>query len=97
MNKEIFLNGTSINVKGLKHDVAGSLHKITVVFDVNSEEYHDIAVLLYEKNFEVSVPSLQLAFSGEIVHYYTSLTNLYEKGNVGEYTVTFLEKERETQ
>ncbi|KAB2331983.1 DUF3219 family protein [Bacillus mesophilum] len=97
MNNEIRLNGTSIKVKSLNHDVAGGLHKITVVFNVNSEEYHDIAVLLYEKSFQVSVPSLQLAFTGEIVHYYTSLTNLYEKGNVGEYTVTFLEKEQETQ
>ncbi|MFC5731732.1 DUF3219 family protein [Cytobacillus gottheilii] len=97
MNNEILLNGTSIKVKSLNHNLAGSLHKITVVFNVNSEEYHDIAVLLYEKSFQVSVPSLQLAFTGEIVHYFTSLTNLYEKGNVGEYTVTFSEKERETQ
>lgn len=96
MKKKIILNDTSILVKSLDHEIADDLNKITAVFDVNSEEYHDIAVLLYEKNFKIAVPSMQLSFLGEIVHYYTSLTNLYEAGNVGEYTVTFLEKEQNT-
>ncbi|MCW0119202.1 YkvR family protein [Bacillus subtilis] len=38
--------------------------KIAFTLNVTSETYHDIAVLLYEKTFNVEVPERDLAFRG---------------------------------
>ncbi|WP_212965562.1 DUF3219 family protein [Lederbergia ruris] len=60
-------------------------------FTVKSEHYHDIATLLYEGIFDVKVPEKGIAFRGAIQEYYTSMTNLYKKGEVGDYHVSLLE------
>jgi len=41
----------------------------------------------------VTIPSNNIEFEGRIVQFYTSITDLYKEGNVGEYTVSLLEKE----
>jgi hypothetical protein len=71
------------------------LHEVKVGFEVTSEEYHSIATLLYEGTFDVSVPEKTLSFRGTIGQYSTSLTNLYEKGQVGDYSLTLLQVKNE--
>ena len=91
METEIRINETPIRVYKFKEKVENGLHKISVGFKVTSEEYHDIAVLLYQDKFDVNVPEHNLTFKGRITKYFTSITNLYEKGQVGDYQVTFSE------
>ncbi|MCO4851072.1 DUF3219 family protein [Bacillus vallismortis] len=65
--------------------------KIAFTLNVTSETYHDIAVLLYEKTFNVEIPDESLAFRGDITNYSTSLTNLYEAGSVSEFYIEITE------
>ncbi len=91
MAKEIFLNDTLIKVQSFEHRMINNLHEISVDFEVTSEEYHDIATLLYQGTFDVRVPERALAFRGTIEQYSTSFTNLYKKGQVVEYHLCLLE------
>ena len=95
MVKEILLNNTAIRVNRYEQRKVNDVHKISVGFEVKSEEYHDIATLLYEGTFHVSVPEKDLSFRGSIGQYSTSLTNLYEEGQVGEYSLTLLQVKNE--
>ncbi|MGG0737705.1 DUF3219 family protein [Niallia taxi] len=92
MVNKIKLNDTVIHVKSYKEELIDGLHSITVVFDVGNEDYHAITTLLYKNDFQVTVPEIELSFAAAIQQYSTSVTNLYEKGNVGEFTLTLLEK-----
>lgn len=68
---------------------AGRLH-VACTFNVTSAEYHELATLLYEGTFTITVPK-QRTFTGTIVHYVTDTTNLYEPHQVAQYAVTFAE------
>lgn len=85
------LNNTVIPIIKYVETTVNGLHKIDIEFKVTSEGYHDIAVLLYEGTFRITVPDKDLSFKGTIQQYFTSITNLYEKGQVGDYSVTLLE------
>jgi hypothetical protein len=89
--KEIILNETSINVDKYEEDMEHGLVKISVQFKVSSEEYHDITTLLYNCTFNVKVPERELSFKASIHQYSTSFTNLYIKGQVGEFTLSLRE------
>ncbi|MFC7686885.1 DUF3219 family protein [Ureibacillus sp. GCM10028918] len=91
MVKEIKLNDTVIPVEKYEKTTVDGLHNIIIDFKVTSENYHDIAVLLYEGTFNVSVPEKNLSFKGSIQQYWTSVTNLYENGQIGDYHVSLLE------
>ncbi|XJZ27582.1 DUF3219 family protein [Bacillota bacterium Lsc_1132] len=91
MVKEIILNDTLIHVDNYKEETENGLQKIFIDFKVTSEEYHDITTLLYEGTFNVKVPERGLAFRGNIQQYSTSFTNLYEKGQVGDFKLSLLE------
>jgi len=97
MVTQIQLDQTPIAVFTYKEEMIDGLHKIDVDFKVSSEEYHDVATLLYKGTFDIKVPSRNLAFTGKIVQYSTSITNLYEKGQVGDYRVSFLEVQDEKE
>jgi hypothetical protein len=88
---EILLNDRNIKVDRYEQEIVNGLHKITIDFKVTSEEYHDVAVLLYEGTFEVRIPKKDLSFRGTIQQYSTSITNLYEKGQVGDYHLSLME------
>lgn len=64
---------------------------ITVHFKVSHEEYHDITTLLYKGRFDVAVPEKNITFKGTIHNYSTSITNLYKKGNTGDFYLTIIE------
>jgi len=89
---KIILDDTTINVGHYEEEKLNGLIKITINFKVTSEDYHDIAVLLYRETFHVEVPERGLAFRGSIQQYSTSITNLYKKDQVADYKVTLLEK-----
>jgi hypothetical protein len=88
---QIQLDQTPITVFTYNEEMIDGLHKIEVEFKLTSDDYHDVATLLYKGSFDVKVPSRDLAFTGKIVQYSTSITNLYEKGQVGDYRVSLLE------
>ncbi|MCQ6274929.1 DUF3219 family protein [Bacillus sp. V3B] len=91
MVKEIVLNDTVIKVKRYKEEKIRGLHNISIHFDVTSDEYHDVTTMLYKGTFDVKVPERDLMFKGKIQEYSTSITNLYEKGRVGDFTLSLLE------
>lgn len=93
MVTEIILDNRLIKVNHYEEEKVNGLHQISIVFNVKSEEYHDIATLLYKASFEVTVPDSILFFRGKINKYSTSITNLYEKGQIGEFRLSLLEKE----
>ena len=91
MVNEIKLNDTVIQLEKYEEQTVNGLHNIIIDFKVTSEDYHQIAVLLYEGTFNVSIPDRNKNFVGAIQQYSTSITNLYEKGQVGDYHVALLE------
>lgn len=91
MIKEIILFDTVIHVDNYKEETVNGLNKITIDFKVSSEEYHDITTLLYKGIFDVKIPERDLSFRANIQQYSTSVTNLYEKGQVGEFQLSLLE------
>lgn len=95
MIKEIVLDDTAIQVEQYQENMLEGLQVITVDFKVKSEDYHDITTLLYKGTFRIKVPERKLAFTGTIRQYTTSITNLYEKGQVGDFHLSLIEiKER---
>ncbi|BDH60411.1 hypothetical protein MTP04_05410 [Lysinibacillus sp. PLM2] len=91
MVKEILLNDRVIPVESYIENHENGLYKIDIKFKVTSEDYHDIAVLLYEGSFNVKVAERNLAFRGTIQNYSTSITNLYEKDQVADYKLSLVE------
>lgn len=92
MIKEIILNDQVIQVSQYEETNINGLHQISLEFQVTSNDYHDITTLLYKGEFEVKVPENSLEFRGRITEYSTSVTNLYERGQVGIFKLVLLEK-----
>lgn len=88
---DVILNDYVIPVDRFESGEEEGLLTIAIDFRVDSENYHAVAGLLYEGVFAVEVPEKGLAFRGAIQEYYTSVTNLYKDGEVGEYHLRLLE------
>lgn len=95
LTSEILLNDTVIHLNRYEEEKVNGYYKISVEFDVTSEDYHDITTLLYKGTFDVKVPERNIAFRGTIQEYSTSITNLYVKGQVGQYKLTLIETEKD--
>lgn len=91
MVQEIHLNNYILPINQYEETSINGLTRIAIDFKVTSENYHDVAVLLYEERFDVRVPANNLHFKGAITQYYTSVTNLYREGEIGDYHVTLQE------
>lgn len=89
--EKIYLNEVPILVSELKEEKINGLNKLSIVFPVTSKEYHDITVLLYKQEFNVFIPTSNITFYGKIVQFYTTITDLYKEGNIGEFTLSLLE------
>jgi hypothetical protein len=87
----ILLNGKSIETHKYLEEKENGKHKVSMSFYVSSEEYHEVTTLLYKGSFNVEIPKNELRFHGSIQKYSTSVTNLYEKGQVGEFELVLLE------
>jgi hypothetical protein len=96
MNKKVVVNGMELAAYDYEHRYVTKngkeLNEISFKFPVTSEAYHDVAVLLYKDDFQVEVPEANIAFEAAIKQYSTSVTNLYEKNQVGEYSLVLEEK-----
>lgn len=79
MVSQLILDDRVIQVSSYEEEKVNGRYKVSVIFDVTSEEYHDIATLLYNGTFDVKIPEKALMFRGTIYNYSTSITNLYEK------------------
>lgn len=80
-----------IHVHRYCDETVGDLFQVWVEFKVTSEEYHDITTLLYKEKFQIKVPEKDIHFHGKIQQYSTSVTNLYEKGNVADFKLCLRE------
>ncbi len=98
METIVWVDDKEINATDFKNehiqlpDPENSLIKISFSFKVNSEEYHDVAVLLYKNNFQVRIPDLDLEFPATIHNYATDRTDLYKEGQVADYYLELIEK-----
>ncbi|AIX07148.1 MULTISPECIES: YkvR family protein [Bacillus] len=88
--KTLRLNNVTLEMAAYQEE-SEPKRKIAFTLNVTNETYHDIAVLLYEKTFNVEVPERGLAFRGKMTNYSTSLTNLYEPGAVSEFYIEITE------
>ena len=91
MVENIYLDKTQIPLTHFEDETVDGLYKVTIEFNVTSEAYHDIAVLLYRGRFDVEIPAKDKKFKGEIFNYSTSLTNLYEDNQVAVYRLVLKE------
>lgn len=90
-NDIIVLDDLTLDVKELKRDEKEGT--VYIEFDVTSEDYHNLSTHLYKEKFLVRLPgNNNEEFKAKIINYSTSLDNLYEEGQVGEYRIT-LKKE----
>lgn len=98
METTVWINDTQINAYNFKEEATEEPNshppkrKISFDFKVTSEEYHDIAVLLYKMNFRIRVPEQELEFNASISNYSTSITDLYKPGQVADYYLELIEQ-----
>lgn len=95
MTTEIWINNTVIHAYQFAEETVAAdapLRKIIFDFQVTSKDYHDIAVLLYEMEFQIRVPEKQWDFRAAISNYSTSITNLYNDNEVADYHLELVEK-----
>lgn len=101
MITHIIIDTTPIKVDNFSHTTIADeeahdlLRKLTLDFQVTNEMYHDITTLLYKDDFTITIPGKNITFPGKILNYSTSITNLYEEGNVGTFHLELIEKNRE--
>ncbi|WP_251550570.1 DUF3219 family protein [Neobacillus muris] len=91
MVNKMILNDTEIEIYQYEEEKVNGLQMISVHFKVTSEQYHDITTLLYKGTYQVKIPDRNLSFTGTIRQYFTSFTNLYEKGQVGDFSLSLIE------
>ena len=90
-NDIIVLDDVTLDVKELKRDVSEGT--VYIEFDVTSDDYHNLSKHLYKEEFLVTLPgNNNEEFKARIVNYSTSLDNLYEEGQVGEYRIALKEE-----
>ncbi|MFY0743123.1 DUF3219 family protein [Solibacillus silvestris] len=92
MVSKIILNDRVIQLSSYEEEKVNGVYKVSVIFDVTSKDYHNIATLLYNGTFDIKIPEKELMFRGTIYNYSTSITNLYEENQVGQYTLTLVEE-----
>ncbi|WP_405099557.1 DUF3219 family protein [Oceanobacillus sp. FSL H7-0719] len=89
----VILSATNFSQHAVLRDEE-ELRRISFDFNVDSDAYHEITTLLYKNDFLVKVPEKELEFPAVIHNYSTSITNLYVEGNVGEFSLELIEKNK---
>ncbi|GAB4075166.1 YkvR family protein [Barrientosiimonas marina] len=96
MQTTIMINDMAIEAFNVKLDTITEKERertrVNFSFHVTHDTYHDITTLLYQNDFTIKMPEKDLAFPAVITTYSTSITNLYEPGNVGEFKLELTEK-----
>lgn len=88
MVTEIYLDDYKLNITDYHEELNDELLLVKVDFKVTTEEYHDVTTLLYKGIFNFKVPDRDLDCKVTIQEYSTSITNLYEKDQVGLFRLT---------
>ncbi|WP_099355181.1 DUF3219 family protein [Fredinandcohnia onubensis] len=88
MVTEIYLDDYKLNITDYHEELNDELLLVKVDFKVTTEEYHDVTTLLYKGIFNLKVPDRDLDCKVTIQEYSTSITNLYEKDQVGLFRLT---------
>nr|WP_309099497.1 DUF3219 family protein [Fredinandcohnia onubensis] len=88
MVTEIYLDDYKLNITDYHEELNDELLLVRVDFKVTTEEYHDVTTLLYKGIFNLKVPGRNIDFKVNIQEYSTSITNLYEKDQVGLFRLT---------
>ncbi|WP_047980354.1 DUF3219 family protein [Ornithinibacillus contaminans] len=95
MTTTVVINELSIEAEELELTIVEKkgkhIHQLAIDFHVTHDHYHEVTVELYKNDFLVKIPDKQVVFRGTIQTYLTSITNLYEKGAVGKFTLVLLE------
>lgn len=91
MTSKIILNDRVIHLCSYEEGKVNGLYKVSVDFNVTSDDYHDITTLLYSGTFDVKIPERNLLFRGTIHNYSTSITNLYVEDQIGQFKLTLIE------
>ena len=91
MVTEIYLNDYKLEVSNYQEENSKDILLVKIDFKVSHENYHDVTTLLYKGNFDLRVPDRNIACKVSIQEYSTSITNLYEKDQVGVFTLTLRE------
>ena len=100
METIVWIDDTQIKATDFKNehvqisDAEKSVEKISFSFKVSSEDYHDVAVLLYKNDFQVRVPHFDLEFPATIHNYATDRTDLYKEGQTADYYLELIEKRK---
>lgn len=98
METIVWIDNTQIKATDFKEehvqisDAEDDVKKISFSFKVSSEEYHDVAVLLYKNDFQIRVPDVNLEFPATIHNYATDRTDLYKEGQIADYYLELIEK-----
>lgn len=98
MGIKVLINETAIDATGFKQTIVTDevtnqkLQKVIFDFKVTSNMYHDMTVLLYGNDFAVKVPEENLTFHATILNYSTSITDLYQENEVGDFHLELIEK-----
>ncbi|MFC0013686.1 MULTISPECIES: DUF3219 family protein [Allobacillus] len=93
LNDDLKLEPTNLSTDEVIDPKIGIERKtLSIDFKVTSEDYHRVATFLYKNDFDVNVPSLNLRFQAYIQKYTTSVTNLYKENQIGDYSLTLIEK-----
>lgn len=92
MAEQLIINGRQFKITDFFEEEYRGRRLIGFDFQVTHSSYHDVTVLLYENDFQVEIPSLKANFQAVIHNYFTSFTNLYEEGAVGDFHLELIEK-----
>ena len=88
---DLIISATTVHEEVLNQNGKGR-RKLSIDFRVSNEQYHEVTSKLYENDFTVKVVEKGLAFPAEIFNYYTSITNLYNQGAVGDFHLELIER-----
>lgn len=90
---DVLLDGYKLHTHVYREERKNGNLSIKIEFRVSSEDYHSVTTKLYEGSFFVEIPEKELAFKGRIKEYSTSITNLYVKGQEGNFLLVLEEFE----
>src|SRR5699024_3021696 len=99
MQQTVMINNLTIDAFHFHHDIVvkdgKQLQKVSFDFQVTSTDYHNVTTALDANDFSVSVPVKNLDFSAVIDNYGSSITDVYDEGNLRVFHLELIEKRRD--
>ncbi|GGH75749.1 hypothetical protein JOD43_000462 [Pullulanibacillus pueri] len=93
MVKEVLLDNKAFSVTDFKQELERGRKSISFTLKVQGgQHYHDVTSFLYKNAFEVRVPEMDLAFSGKIYEYSTSLADYSDENSFSNFKLRLIEE-----